>query len=126
MKSRERRFGTGWAAALSFLVLCSYGVLCMDAQLADARDLPAQTRQLVLARSGNGYGWRLDTAQLPAVGAHQVLIQVHAAALNHGELELLGPDGGDDRSGFVVARMRPVRSLPLDRQCATFMSVSAW
>lgn len=96
MQSQKQTPGIRWAAAMGLVALCAFS------SAVRAGSLPTQTRQLVLARSGGGYGWRLNTAPLPAVGADQVLIQVHAAALNHGELELLGPDGGHDRSGFVA------------------------
>lgn len=96
MKSCRQSLGIIGAAALGLVAACTCG------GTAGATDLPSRTRQLVLAKSGEGYQWRLDTASLPPLGARQVLIEVHAAALNHGELELLGPDGGHDRSGFVV------------------------
>jgi len=65
------------------------------------------TRQVVLAKSGNGYQWKLINAPVPAVGEHQVLIRVRAVALNRGDLEILAPppppgNSGPDISGLVV------------------------
>ncbi|HTT05715.1 MAG TPA: NAD(P)-dependent alcohol dehydrogenase [Steroidobacteraceae bacterium] len=94
--NRKQPLVSLWTAALCLLVLGKFS------SAVAAGDLPTMTRQVVLARSGSGYQWQLETAPLPRLGADQVLIEVHAAALNHGELELLGPDGGHDRSGFVV------------------------
>jgi NADPH:quinone reductase-like Zn-dependent oxidoreductase len=78
------------------------------APVAGAATKETTTRQVVLAKSGNGYQWKLTTAPVPAVGERQVLIRVRAVALNRGDLEILAPpsgvgNSGPDISGRIVA-----------------------
>ena len=76
--------------------------------LAATPSIPSTTRQVVLAKDADGrYDWSLVQRAVPAVGDHQVLLHVHAVALQHGELELLdslnkATDKGPDRTGQIV------------------------
>src|SRR5215470_1315636 len=76
--------------------------------LAATTSIPSTTRQVVLAKDADGrYGWSLVQVAVPTVGDHQVLLHVHAVALQHGELELLdalnkATDKGRDRTGQIV------------------------
>ena len=76
--------------------------------LAATTSIPTTTRQVVLAKDTDGrYGWSLVRVAVPAVGDHQVLLHVHAVALQHGELELLdslnkATDKERDRTGQIV------------------------
>ena len=65
--------------------------------------LPASTRQVVLAKSDNGYRWQLAEVPVKALGPRQVLVRVGAVALNRGDLEMLAPSPGADLSGLRVA-----------------------
>ena len=67
--------------------------------------LPATTHKVVLEKTGAAYRWKLLEAPLPKVGDRQVLMHVHAVALNRGDLEILeaGPGPGPDISGLLVA-----------------------
>lgn len=75
---------------------------------AATTSIPPTTRQVVLAKDADGhYGWSLVQVAVPTVGDHQVLLHVHAVALQHGELELLdslnkATDKGRDRTGQIV------------------------
>jgi NADPH:quinone reductase-like Zn-dependent oxidoreductase len=71
--------------------------------LATEPPLPTTTRQVVLAKSENGYRWRLTESPLKALGPRQVLVRVKAVALNRGDLEMLAPNPGADLSGMRVA-----------------------
>lgn len=79
-----------------------------ETALAATTSTPSTTRQVVLAKDANGrYDWSLVQVAVPAVGDHQVLLHVHAVALQHGELELLdslnkATDKGRDRTGQIV------------------------
>jgi len=76
--------------------------------VAATTSIPSTTRQVVLAKDADGrYGWSLVQVAVPTVGDHQVLLHVHAVALQHGELELLdslnkGTDKSRDRTGQIV------------------------
>lgn len=71
--------------------------------LSQPSTIPITTRKVVLEKIDTGYRWKLIEAPVPALGDHQVLVHVRAVALNRGDLEMLEPDGGRDRSGLVVA-----------------------
>jgi NADPH:quinone reductase-like Zn-dependent oxidoreductase len=75
--------------------------------LAASASIPSTTRQVVVAKDADGhYGWSLVQVAVPAVGDHQVLLHVHAVALQHGELELLDSlnkgTNKHDRTGQIV------------------------
>ena len=76
--------------------------------LAATTSIPSTTRQVVLTKDAAGrYEWSLVQVAVPAVGDHQILLHVHAVALQHGELELLdslnkATDKGRDRAGQIV------------------------
>jgi NADPH:quinone reductase-like Zn-dependent oxidoreductase len=76
--------------------------------LAATTSMPSTTRQVVLAKDTEGrYHWSLVQVAVPTVGDHQVLVHVHAVALQHGELELLDSlnketDKARDRTGQIV------------------------
>jgi NADPH:quinone reductase-like Zn-dependent oxidoreductase len=90
-------------AILASILAC----LCEPAPAATPA-IPATTRQVVLAKNADGrYAWSLVQAAVPTAGDHQVLVHVHAVALQHGELELLDslnrPSArARDRSGQIV------------------------
>lgn len=100
----------GWL----FAIVC-VPLVCPATPGVTAATAATTTRKVVLERNGKGYRWKLTTAPVPAVGDHQVLIRVHAVALNRGDLEILAPppdaagNGGVDEnsgpglSGRVVA-----------------------
>ncbi|MBS0577790.1 MAG: NAD(P)-dependent alcohol dehydrogenase [Proteobacteria bacterium] len=94
-------------AIVACLAVSGGGWLGTPARAANT-PLPPTTRQVVLAKDGAGhYAWSLVQAPLPRVGDHQVLLHVHAVALQHGELELLeslnkSTDTERDRSGQIV------------------------
>jgi NADPH:quinone reductase-like Zn-dependent oxidoreductase len=71
--------------------------------LAGEPSLPTTTRQVVLAKAGDGYRWQLTEAPVKALGPRQVLVRVRAVALNRGDLEMLAPSPGADLSGLRVA-----------------------
>jgi len=79
-----------------------------ETALAATTSTPSTTREVVLVKDANGrYDWRLVQVAVPAVGDHQVLLHVHAVALQHGELELLdslnkATDKARDRAGQIV------------------------
>lgn len=60
-------------------------------------------RRVVLAKTPNGYRWKLTSGPVPRVRDHEVLIHVRAVALNRGDLEMLASDPGHDVSGLQVA-----------------------
>jgi NADPH:quinone reductase-like Zn-dependent oxidoreductase len=106
------------------LTASSFAWLGATALAANA-SIPSMTRQVVLAKDAEGhYGWSLVQVAVPSVGDHQVLLHVHAVALQHGELELLdalnkGTDKSDrkgqivcsDAAGDVVAIGKQVTSV---------------
>lgn len=82
--------------------VCALIVLCIP--LVGFGANPTTTRKVVLEKTANGgYRWKLTEAQVPSIGDHQILIHVRAVALNRGDLEILDPDRGPDRSGRMVA-----------------------
>jgi NADPH:quinone reductase-like Zn-dependent oxidoreductase len=66
-------------------------------------EVPATTRKVILEKIETGYRWKLIEVEVPAVGERQVLMRVHAVAINRGDLEMLQPDERRDHSGRVVA-----------------------
>ncbi len=78
-------------------------IACAGSVHAAIAPPPASTRKVVLEKSDAGYRWRLVEAPVPALGEHQVLVQMRAVALNRGDLEILEPDPSHDRSGLVAA-----------------------
>ncbi len=64
--------------------------------------VPTHAQRIVLSRTEGGYRWQMVQAALPSLGAHEVLLHVHAVSLNHAEVELLRPEPGQDRSGMTV------------------------
>jgi NADPH:quinone reductase-like Zn-dependent oxidoreductase len=87
--------------ALAFAAL-ALGLLAA-APLQGASQIPATTRKVTLEKADKGYRWKLAEADVPTIGPRQVLVHVRAVALNRGDLEMLEPDEGRDRSGLVVA-----------------------
>lgn len=116
MRSVTKNIAAGLATGLACLSVTA---------LAANTPIPSTTRQVVVAKDADGrYGWSLVQAAVPSVGAHQVLLHVHAVALQHGELELLeslnkGSDKHDrtgqivcsDAAGDVVATGKQVTSV---------------
>jgi NADPH:quinone reductase-like Zn-dependent oxidoreductase len=88
------------AAGVS-LAACASWPLCALAAAESTRDLPSTTRQVVLERADRGYRWKIVEVPLPKLGDHEVLVHVHAVALNRGDVDILGPDEGHDHSGLV-------------------------
>ena len=92
------------AASLTAITVAWFAVSAS----ASTTVLPATTRQVVLAKDAEGHwGWKLLEVAVPAVGDHQVLLHVHAVALQHGELELLdslnkATDKSRDQAGQIV------------------------
>ena len=92
------------AAGLAASSLACLGVTAWAATTS----IPSTTRQVVVAKDADGhYGWSLVQVAVPTVGDHQVLLHVHAVALQHGELELLdslnkATDKARDRTGQIV------------------------
>ena len=86
------------------VVVACFGVTASAATIS----IPETTRQVVLAKDTEGhYAWHLVQVAVPRVGDHQVLLHVHAVALQHGELELLdslnkATDKPRDQSGQIV------------------------
>jgi NADPH:quinone reductase-like Zn-dependent oxidoreductase len=80
--------------------------LIVIALLASAQAQSAgatSTRKVVLQKADSGYRWRLTEGTVPVPGSHQVLVRVHAVALNRGDLEILAPDPAHDLTGLQVA-----------------------
>ncbi len=88
----------GLSALLASCALCA-GVA---PPIAVAQAPTRTTREVVLEKVATGYRWNLIVAAVPAVGPHEVLVRVHAAALNHDDVNLLGPDPQRDHSGHVI------------------------
>ncbi len=87
-------------AVLIFAVSCV--LLSVMAPIA-AAPAPARTnREVVLEKAGNGYRWTLTETAVPAVGPHDVLVRVHAVALNHDDVDLLEADPQHDHTGHIV------------------------
>ena len=87
--------------------------LLSAAPLQAASQIPATTRKVTLEKADKGYRWKLAEADVPTIGARQVLVHVRAVALNRGDLEMLEPDEGRDRSGLRSSPlMRPATSPP--------------
>jgi NADPH:quinone reductase-like Zn-dependent oxidoreductase len=83
--------------------LAALGACLGLATMAAGPSIPATTRKVVLAKTeAGGYGWKLTTAPVPAVGDHQVLVHVRAVSLNRGDLEQFEPNQGPDISGLLV------------------------
>jgi NADPH:quinone reductase-like Zn-dependent oxidoreductase len=89
--------------------LATSSLACLNVTaLAATTSIPSTTRQVVLAKDADGrYSWSLVQAAVPTVGDHEVLLHVHAVALQHGELELLdslnkATDKARDRTGQIV------------------------
>jgi len=88
---------------LAFIATLGLELLYAPSLHADSA-LPQTTRRVVLEKLENeGYRWQLVQAPLPQPGDHQVLVRVHAVAINHGDLELLKPHEGRDYAGLIVA-----------------------
>ncbi len=85
----------------TFIALCA---LCAGmAPPITAAGAPVRTtREVVLEKAPGGYRWTLTVAEVPKVGPRQVLIRVHAVALNHDDLDLLAPDPQHDHSGHII------------------------
>lgn len=85
----------------ALIVSCA---LCAGAAppVAVAQAPARTTREVVLEKVASGYRWKLIVAGVPAVGPDEVLIRVHAVALNHDDVNLLGPDPRRDHTGHVI------------------------
>ncbi len=83
------------------MVLCACcAAVASPAAVAQA---PARAnREVVLERAPTGYRWALIVAAVPEVGPHEVLVRVHAVALNHDDLDLFAPDPRHDETGHVI------------------------
>ena len=88
----------------AFATLITALTLCVSAQPRVAAAQPAvrMTRKVVLEKAASGYQWKLIEAAVPAVGPHDVLVRVRAAALNHGDIDALAPTPHADHSGMVA------------------------
>lgn len=92
------------------LIGIAFGVLCggcgqpaaSAAESAAAAALPTSTHRLALMKTDGGYRWQMVQTALPPLGPHEVLLRVRAVSLNHGEIEMLRPEPGQDRSGMTV------------------------
>ncbi|MGH8221082.1 MAG: zinc-dependent alcohol dehydrogenase family protein [Steroidobacteraceae bacterium] len=88
----------GRSTLIALCALCA-GVLSLTA----AAQAPTRTnREVVVEKAATGYRWKLIVAAVPEVGPHEVLVRVHAAALNHDDLNLLAPDPRHDHSGHII------------------------
>lgn len=76
--------------------------LLLGVHLASPVSAEAPGRKVVLEKAGDGYRWKLTEAAVAKPGARQVLVRVHAVALNRGDLEMLEPGNGGS-SGLQVA-----------------------
>ena len=62
----------------------------------------ADMQQYQLAKNDNGYQLELKTVPVPSITAKQILVRVHAAALNRKDIYMLqGSMPGRDASGHV-------------------------
>jgi NADPH:quinone reductase-like Zn-dependent oxidoreductase len=104
------------ALATALLLACFAPAL----PAADAADLPSTTRKVVLDKTDTGYRWNLVEAPLPTLGPRQVLVRVHAVALNRGDLEMLAPSPGTDLGGLVVASDAAGEVLGVGSEVADF------
>ncbi len=79
-------------------------VLCagVAAPIAVAQAPARTTREVALEKAATGYRWTIIEAAVPTIGPHEVLVRVHAAALNHDDVDLLAPDPQHDHTGHVV------------------------
>jgi NADPH:quinone reductase-like Zn-dependent oxidoreductase len=77
-------------------------------------------RQVVMEKIDTGYRWKITEVSIPTPGDHQVLVRVHAAALNRSDLDHLeSPSERDysnrmplsDAAGEVVAVGKQVKAL---------------
>ncbi len=93
-------------AGLISLVICTlcacYQAPATAADPSERAAVPTRTQRLVLAKADGGYRWQMVQATLPPLAAHEVLLRVRAVSLNHGEIEMLQPAPGQDRSGMTV------------------------
>jgi NADPH:quinone reductase-like Zn-dependent oxidoreductase len=99
-------------AARAVLMILVIGMVCGPGYQAAATAaaaaseamsaIPTHTHRLVLTKAEDAYRWQLIEAALPPLGAHEVLLQVHAVSLNHGEEEMLRVEPGQDHSGMTV------------------------
>lgn len=80
-----------------------YALCASLASATAAAQAPARTtREVVLEKTATGYRWTLIVAAVPAVGRHDVLVRVHAVALNHDDLDMLAPDPQHNHTGHII------------------------
>lgn len=90
--------------SLAVWMLCGscHQAVATAAEAATEPTVPTRTHRLVLNRAEGAYRWQMVEAALPPLGAHEVLMRVQAVSLNHGEIEMLRPEPGQDRNGMTV------------------------
>lgn len=76
-------------------------VLALGALAAQA-DVPQTMRQYQLERAGDKYNLVLNTVAIPALGANEVLLRVHAVSLNRRDVYALTPSPRGDASGSGI------------------------
>jgi NADPH:quinone reductase-like Zn-dependent oxidoreductase len=85
----------------SVLLLAGAACLGVSASHAAPSSSDAAMRKVVFEKAASGYRWKIVQAPVPAVGATEVLVRVHAVSLNRGDLDRLEPDSEPDRTGQV-------------------------
>ncbi len=111
------------------------GATTLPGDETSAPNPPETTRQIQLRKSvkDGRYSWRLARVPVPAVGDRQVLLRVHAVAIQRGDVEVsemmadvfgivddrTGQVGGADAAGFVVQVGRRVESVRVGQKVVT-------
>jgi NADPH:quinone reductase-like Zn-dependent oxidoreductase len=101
------------------MILAAMLALFAAPSFADSSILPATARKIVVEKAGEDFRWQLIQAPLPAISDHQVLVRVHAIALNRSEVSRLqsksdkqvGRTPVSDAAGEVVAVGRKVKGI---------------
>lgn len=71
----------------------------LPACAAEALPTPATTRQIQVVKGADGqFAFRLAEVPVPPVGDHEVLVHVHAVAIQRGDLETLNPASPEDQA----------------------------
>lgn len=89
--------------ALLGATLAALGLGALHTPVRAEAPAASTTREVVLERADHGYRWKLIETAVPTVAAHDILVRVHAVALNRGDLDILEPDEGRDHTGLIAA-----------------------